>query len=66
MDELRRAKASFTNAVILNAERARFEIHGGDYRLIVAFKFKPKIAYVCFIDTHSEYDKINALTVWQF
>ena len=58
-------KASFANAVILNGERVRFEIHGG-YRLIVAFKFKPQIAYICFLGAHKEYDRIDALTVWQF
>jgi mRNA interferase HigB len=59
-------KASFANAVVLNSERVRFEIHGGDYRLIVAFKFKPQIAYICFLGAHKEYDRIDALTIWRF
>ena len=59
-------QSSFSTAVVLNAERVRFEIAGGSYRLIVAFKFKSNIAFIKFIGTHAEYDKINALTVSQF
>ena len=63
MDEL---KAAFSSAVILNAERARFEVAGGNYRLIAAYDFRRKIAFVKFIGTHAEYDRIDALTVSQF
>jgi mRNA interferase HigB len=60
-------KAAFSSAVVLNAERVRFEIAGGDYRLICAFKFgRSQIAFVKFIGTHAEYDRIDALTVSQF
>jgi mRNA interferase HigB len=52
-----------TGAVILNGERARFEVAGGNYRMIVAFNFKHQIAIIKFLGTHAEYDKINALTV---
>ena len=58
-------QSSFSTAVVLNAERVRFEVAGGSYRLIVAFRF-PKVAFVKFIGTHAEYDKIDALTVSQF
>jgi mRNA interferase HigB len=50
-------------SVVLNGERARFEIAGGNFRLIVAFAFKHQIAFIKFIGTHAEYDKIDALTV---
>ncbi len=50
-------------AVALNGERARFEIAGGNFRLIVAFSFKHQIAFIKFIGTHAEYDRIDALTV---
>jgi mRNA interferase HigB len=50
----------------LNGERARFAIAGGNYRLVVSFNFRQKIAYVKFIGTHAEYDRIDALTVHQF
>ena len=49
--------------IIYRAERVRFEIAGGSYRLIVAFKFRSQIAYVRFIGTHADYDKVDALTV---
>jgi mRNA interferase HigB len=51
------------NAKILNGDRARFEIAGGNFRLIVAFDFARGIAFVKFIGTHAEYDRIDALTV---
>lgn len=63
MDELRSAAPS---AKILNGERARFEVAGGSFRLIVGFDFGRQIAFVKFIGTHAEYDKIDALTVAQF
>ncbi|WP_256807179.1 type II toxin-antitoxin system HigB family toxin [Bradyrhizobium sp. Bra64] len=49
--------------VVLNGERARFEIAGGSFPLIVAFAFKHQIAFIKFTGTHAEYDKIDALTV---
>jgi len=54
------------NAKILNGERARFEIAGGNFRMIVAFDFARSIAFVKFIGTHAEYDRINALTILLF
>ena len=37
-------QASFSKAKVLNGERVRFEVSGGDYRLIASFKFKNQIA----------------------
>ena len=54
------------NAKILNGGRARFEIAGGNFRMIVAFDFTRSIAFVKFIGTHAEYDRVDALTVSQF
>ncbi len=59
-------QAAFAKAKVLNAERIRFEIHGGDYRLIVAFRFDLQIAFVKFIGSHAEYDRVDALTVSRF
>ena len=53
-------------AKILNGERARFEIAGGNFRMIVAFDFARGIAFIKFIGTHAEYDRIDALKVSQF
>ncbi len=59
-------QTAFANTKILNGERARFEIAGGKYRLIVAFKFRSKIAFIKFVGTHKEYDAVDALSVSQF
>jgi mRNA interferase HigB len=53
-------------AKVLNRERVRFEVAGGNYRLIVAFDFRRQIAFVKFIGTHAQYDNIDAFTVSQF
>lgn len=57
---------SFSKAKSLNAQRVRFEIAGGNFRLIAAFDFRAQIAFVKFIGTHAEYDAVDALTVSMF
>ena len=44
----------------------RFEIAGGDYRLIVAFDFGRSIAFIKFVGSHADYDRVDALTVSAF
>ncbi len=56
-------QAAFSKAKALNGERVRFEVAGGDFRMVVAFDFRRGIAFVKFIGTHAEYDRIDALTV---
>ncbi len=56
----------FSKSKGINANRVRFEVQGGNYRLIVAFDFKRQVAFIKFIGTHAEYDRIDALTVSQF
>ena len=60
MDDVRLAAP---NAKILNGERARFEIAGGNFRMIIAFDFRRRIVFIKFVGTHAEYDRIDALTV---
>ncbi len=62
----REVLATFSKTKVLNAERVRFEVSGGDYRLIVAFDFRRQIAYVKFIGTHAQYDAVDALTVSKY
>ena len=62
-DEVQKAAPK---AKVLNGERVRFEVAGGNYRLIAAFDFRRQIAFVKFIGTHAEYDRIDALTVSQY
>lgn len=59
-------QAAFSKAKVLNAERVRFEVAGGDFRMICAFDFRREVAFVKFIGTHTEYDRIDALTVSKF
>ena len=59
-------QAAFSKAKALNGERVRFEVAGGDYRMVVAFDFGRQIAFIKFLGTHAEYDRINALSVSRF
>lgn len=59
-------QAAFSKAKALNGERVRFEIAGGDYRLIVAFDFGRSIAFIKFVGSHADYDRVDALTVRAF
>ncbi len=63
MDHIRRAAPK---SKVINRDRVRFEVAGGDYRLIAAFDFRRQIAFVKFVGTHAEYDAIDALTVARF
>ena len=62
-DEVQRAAPK---SKVLNRERVRFEVAGGNYRLLVAFDFRRQGAFVKFIGTHAEYDRIDALTISQY
>ena len=59
-------QARWPKAKVLNGERVRFEICGGNYRLIVAIYFPARIIWVKFLGSHADYDRIDALTVSQF
>jgi mRNA interferase HigB len=60
MDEI---QARFPKAKVLNGERVRFEVAGGDFRLIAAIYFPAQTVWVKFVGSHAEYDRIDALTV---
>lgn len=53
-------KNEYPSASILKENRIVFNIKGNDYRLIVKFNFEYQLAWIRFIGTHAEYDKINA------
>ena len=63
MEDIRRAAPK---SKVLNRDRVRFEVAGGNYRLIAAFDFRRQIAFVKFIGSHAEYDTVDALTVAKF
>ena len=54
---------AYPSATVLNAERVIFGIKGNNYREIVAFDFPRKVAFIKFVGSHAEYDKVNALTI---
>ena len=56
-------KQSYANASILKDSRVVFKIKGNSYRLVIKFNFDYQFAFVSFIGTHSEYDKIDANTI---
>jgi mRNA interferase HigB len=62
-DDVRRAAPK---SKVLNRERVRFEVAGGNYRLVAAFDFRRQVAFVKFVGTHAEYDRIDALNIAQF
>jgi mRNA interferase HigB len=59
-------KRTFNKASVINRERVVFDICGGNYRLIVAFKFSAKIAWIKFIGTHAEYGKVDPATISRY
>ena len=61
MTEVQKA---FPKAKVLNSDRIRFELTAG-HRLVVGMKFKNQIAFVKFVGTHAEYDRVDALSVAQ-
>lgn len=56
-------KQTYINASILKDGRVIFNIKGNSYRLIVKFNYEKQWAFIRFIGTHAEYDKINADTI---
>ena len=56
-------KNVYANASILIDNRVVFNIKGNSYRLIVKFNYERQWAFIRFIGTHAEYDKINAETI---
>jgi mRNA interferase HigB len=53
-------KKSYANASILKDSRIVFNIKGNSYRLVVKFNFEHHLAFVRFIGTHVDNDKIDA------
>ena len=56
-------KQTYSTASILKGGRIVFNIKGNTYRMIVKFNFEKQWAFIRFIGTHGEYDKINANTI---
>jgi mRNA interferase HigB len=56
-------KAAYASASFLGGDRVVFNIGGNKYRLVVQFNFRKRIAYIRFIGTHRDYDRIDAASV---
>jgi len=53
----------YASASFVGKNRVIFNIKGNDYRLIVAVAYRFQAAYVKFVGTHAEYDRVDAATV---
>lgn len=56
-------KSRYPSASFVGNNRVVFNIGGNKYRLIVAVAYRIGVAYVKFIGTHGDYDRIDAATV---
>lgn len=56
-------KSQYGNASICGNNRVVFNIGGNKYRLVVEMQYRAGIAWVKFIGTHAQYDKINVESV---
>jgi mRNA interferase HigB len=56
-------KETFASASIIADNRVVFNIKGNNYRLVVKFNYERQWAFIRFIGTHSQYDKIDATTI---
>jgi len=53
-------KKDYASASILRNSRVVFDIKGNDFRLVVEFNYPKGWAFIKFIGTHAEYDKVDA------
>ena len=56
-------KKTINSVDYIGNQRYIFNIKGNNYRLVVVIKFTIKFIYIRFIGTHSEYNKIDCLTI---
>jgi mRNA interferase HigB len=56
-------KACYRSADVLSGNRVVFNIKGNTYRLVVKIHYNTRVAYIRFIGTHADYDKIDAETI---
>ena len=56
-------KEIFKHASVVGNNRVVFNIRGNQSRLIVKFNYERQWAFIRFIGTHEEYDKIDATEI---
>jgi mRNA interferase HigB len=59
-------KSQYGSASICNNNRVVFNIGGNKYRLVVEMQYRAGIAWVKFIGTHAQYDKINVENINEY
>jgi mRNA interferase HigB len=56
-------KCDYVHASIIANNRVVFNIKGNEYRLVVKFNYERQWAFIRFIGTHRDYDKIDATKI---
>ena len=56
-------KKDFNSVDSVGNQHYVFNLKGNDYRLVVVIKFQIKMVFIRFIDTHSEYNKIDCTNI---
>ena len=56
-------KRAYRNASIVGGERVVFNVHGNNYRLVVAVDYRDGVVLVKWIGTHREYDAIDVESI---
>ncbi len=56
-------KRHYGTAGIVSADRIVFNIKGNDYRLVASVDYERRIAWIKWIGSHAEYDRIDVRTV---
>jgi mRNA interferase HigB len=56
-------KDQYAKASICGNNRVVFNIGGSKYRLVVEMQYRAGIAWVKFVSTHAQYDRINVESV---
>jgi len=60
-------KQVFGSAVdFVGNERVVFDIKGNDFRLIAEINYRRQAVFIRFLDTHEEYDRVDASTVRRY
>jgi mRNA interferase HigB len=62
-ENVNQVKEHFPKISILKDNRVVLNVHGNNYRLVLKINYKSNVAYVRYIGTHAEYDKIDANTI---
>lgn len=56
-------KRDFNSVDSIGNQRYVFNIKGNNFRLVVVIKFTISRVFIRFVGTHSEYDKVDCLTI---